>query len=126
MTESQQSVRLDDEQASAADIGNAMQLACPADPPRTIDAPPRRPQIFFIFAADEALEVDSPDYIVRLHEVQSGKRNRDCCGPASFGDTSFRGPHSVPAGITVTRAGVRTLLFRDQSVALRAQRLNSN
>jgi len=34
--------------------------------------------------------------VVRLHEVQSGKRNADRHCPTFFRDSSFRCPHSVP------------------------------
>src|SRR5260370_21551891 len=95
-----------------------------ADPRGAIDAPPGRPQVFFILAADESLEVDPPDHIVRPHEVQSRKRNRDGGRPAAFRQTSFRGPYPVPPGIAVARARVCALLFRNQRVALCPQRIN--
>src|SRR5216683_6838038 len=124
MAESRQSVRLDDEQASTADVGNSLQLASMTDPRGTIDAPPGRPEIFFIFAPDKTFKVDAPSDIARLHEIQGGKWDSHGGRPTPFCNTGFGGPDSVPSRVAIASAGICALLFGNQSVALRAQRIN--
>src|SRR5205814_358839 len=69
MTETQKPIRLDDEQASAADFGDPVQLPRLTDPRSPVGASPTRPELFFIFATNEPLEIDAPYNVARAHEV---------------------------------------------------------
>src|SRR5215469_11661627 len=121
MAEPRQPVRFHNEQPSAADVRDALQITSSANAPRSVNAAPRRPQILFVLATDETFEINTPSHVARLHEVQSRKGNCDCGGPALRRDSSFRGPYPIPPGITVACARVGTLFFCDQRVALRPQ-----
>ena len=66
---------------------------------------PRTPQIFLILAADETLEVDAPDHIARMHEIQRRKRDANCSRPALGSDAGFRGPHAIPTGVAIAAVG---------------------
>src|SRR4029077_8016744 len=85
---------------------------------------PGGPQILLVLAADEALEVDPPNHIGGLHEVQGRKRNCDGSGPALFCAASLRDPYSIPSGIAVAHARLCAPLLCDQGIALRAQRID--
>jgi len=61
--------------------------------------------------ADETLEVDSPDHIPGLHEIEGRKWNSDGRGPALLRNARFGGPNGIPAGITVSLIALRPLLF---------------
>src|SRR5439155_21263417 len=41
------------------------------------DAPPARPQVFFVLSADKTLEINSPNDVTRLHEIQRREGNPD-------------------------------------------------
>src|SRR5215470_15083684 len=109
MTEACESVRLDDEKAPTADIGNSAQFTRLADFVCAKRPAPGGPQILLILAANKALEIYAPLYFVRLHEIQRGKGNRYGCRPAESGNARFRSPNTVPAGITVGAVIVRLL-----------------
>src|SRR5215469_15006020 len=124
MAEARQPIRLHNEQPAASDIGDAVQVAGSADPRSAVDTAPGRPKIFFILATDEALEVNSPRHIARLHKIQRGKWNSNRCRPTLLGNPSFGRPDPVPSGVAIASAGVCAPLFGDQSVALCTQRID--
>lgn len=70
MRETSEPVRFDDKQASAADVRDAVQLSSLADPRSAMNSPPARPDVFLILAANKALEVNPPNHVVRLHEIE--------------------------------------------------------
>src|ERR1041385_5837921 len=99
-----------------------MQLPGLADPSYSIDSPPSRPEVLLILATDEAFEVDAPDNVARLHEIQGGEWNRDCCGPAFLCNPGLGNPDSIPSRIAIS---VRVnLLLGNQGIALGAQRVH--
>src|ERR1051326_5314542 len=122
MAESSERIGFDDEQPAAANVGNAAQFARLADFSRAECAPPSTPQVFFILAANETLEVDAPDHLLRAHEVQSGERNLHGCSPAIFCLPRFRSPDAIPSGVAVL-GFADLLLVGNQRIALRAQRI---
>src|SRR5215470_710094 len=69
MAEAGQPIRFHDEEATAADVRDATQVARLTDARSAVNATPSRPQVFFVLSANEAFEVDSPDHVVRMHEV---------------------------------------------------------
>src|SRR6266568_1263068 len=98
-----------------------MQFSGLADPRSSVSAPPSRPEIFFVLSADEAFEIDGPNNVARLHEVQRGKRNGDGGRPALFCDASLGSPHAVPAGVAVPSVCICALFLGNQSIPLSAQ-----
>src|SRR5437667_10162933 len=84
--------------------------------------PIARPEVFFVFAPDEALEVQTPDHVLGLREIQRGEGNPNCGCPASAYDPGLRGPNTVPSGVIVLPFGAA--LFSDEAVALGAQRID--
>ena len=124
MTITDEPVRLDVEEATAPDIRYSMQLAGLADSGSPEDAPPARPQILFILAPDETFEVDPPDDVLRLHEIQAGKRNSHGRRPTLFRDSRFRSPNPIPSRVAIASATICALLFGNQSVSLCAQGIN--
>src|SRR5215469_6990520 len=82
---------------------------------------PTRPEILFVLAPDEPFEVDPPDHVTRLHEVECGEGNADGKIPAFLPDSSFGGPDSIPAGIPIAEACVGSLLLGNQGVSLGAK-----
>src|SRR5260370_2922825 len=121
MSETSKCVGLNDEQATTPDLRNAVQLTSLTDSGSAIDALPPGPEILFVAAPDKALEVDAPNHISRLHEIQRRKRNTDCCSPPDLRDAGLGGPDTIPTGITITVIG--GLLFGDQSISLPAYRI---
>src|SRR6185437_10732085 len=101
MAETGEPVRLDDEKATASNIGDASQFAGLADPSSAVDAPPSRPEILFVLSSDESLEVDAPYDIAGLHEVQGRKRNGDCGRPSACRNAGLGSPNTVPTGVTI-------------------------
>src|ERR1019366_2222590 len=101
MLEAQQAVRFDHEQPAAADVGDAVQFSGLADARCAIHPAPARPEIFLVLAADEALEIDTPDDVIRFHEIQRRKRNGNSGCPTKLGDAGFGSPDPVPAGVTI-------------------------
>src|SRR5258708_11296497 len=83
---------------------------------------PAAPSVLFVFAPNEPLEVHSPDDILRLHEIQRGKRYGNGRSPSISPYPCFGSPDSIPAGITVL--GVPHLFVGYESVSLRAQRID--
>src|SRR5437667_3721705 len=124
MTKADEPVWFDYEQATAADFGDPVQFSGLANPGSTIDAPPARPKVFFVLPADESFEVDTPNHILRLHEVQRRKRNSHRGRPALLCDTTFGCPNAVPAGVPISRTAICALLFGNQSIALGPQRID--
>src|SRR5215470_8809730 len=124
MAEAGQPIGFHYEEATAANVRDAPQVARLTDALSAINATPGGPKVFFVFSPNEAFEVDAPNHVVRLHEVQCGKWNGNRGSPPVFVDTRFRGPYAVPTGIAVARARISALLFCDQRVPLRAQRID--
>ena len=63
MVESPERIRFDDEKATTADSCDPAQFARLANFVRTEGSPPAAPQILFVLAADESLEVKALDDI---------------------------------------------------------------
>ena len=82
VAESTQCIRLDDEEAPAANLGNAPQFTRLADLGHAKDALPARPQVFFVLSPDKALEIHSPNDVTRLHEIQRREWNTDSGCPS--------------------------------------------
>ena len=114
-------MRLDNKQSAAADLADAAQFSSFGNFSDTKDAEVRRPEVLFVLAPDEALEVQAPCDVLRLCEIQSGKRDADSSGPPRGGYLRFRGPHTIPTGIEVLT--LRAVLFSDQTICLGAQRV---
>ena len=123
MAKADQPVGLNDEQPATTNLRDAAKLAGLADLCGSVSSTPSRPEVFFVLPADEALKVDSPNYVARLHEIQSGERNRDRGCPALLGNPSLGSPDAIPARVTVSSAPVRALFLRDQRIALSAERI---
>src|SRR5258708_11051579 len=118
MSETSKSVGLNNEQTPTHNNRNAMQFASLSDSGSAIDALPTGPEILFVPAPDKTLEVNAPNHISRLHEIQRRKRNADGCSPSVFRDAGLGGPDTIPTRITITVFG--GLLFGDQSISLGA------
>src|SRR5205823_13769861 len=95
-----------------------MQLSRLADARCAVGTSPARPHIFFVLATDKSFEVDSPDHISRLHEVERGEGYSHRCGPPIFRDSGLRSPNSVPTRIAVALTLFGTLLFCNQRITL--------
>ena len=119
MTEPTQQIWLYHEKPAAADFRNAVEFAGFTDLAHPEYPAPAAPQILLVLAPDESFEIDSPNHILRLHEIQRGKRNGDGGGPAVRCDAAFRSPDAIPPGIAISR--ITPLFFGNQAVALRAQ-----
>src|SRR5258707_1165375 len=83
---------------------------------------PATPQVLFVFAANEPLEVHSPDDISRLHEIQRGKRYGNGHSPSISPYPCFGSPDSIPAGVAVLC--IPGLFVGDESVSLSAERID--
>src|SRR6266446_74593 len=123
MTETSQPVRFHDEQTATANCRDSVQLAGLADLVHAKRPAPRGPQVLFVLSTNETLEVDAPDDFIGLHEVQRRKRNGDGGGPAQRSDARLGNPHAVPSGVAVAAVILRRLFVSNQSVALRAERI---
>jgi hypothetical protein len=99
-----------------------MQLSGLTDALHTIHTLPSRPGIVLILTANEALEVDPPSHIVRLHEIQGRERDGSGRSPTVFADPSLRSKNAVPSRVTIIIA-TGVLLFGNQSVTLRSSGL---
>ncbi len=69
MAETDQAIWFHYKETPVADFGNSMQFAGLADSCGSIRSSSTRPKIFFVFAADEAFEIDAPNNVPRAHEV---------------------------------------------------------
>src|SRR5207249_10054838 len=87
-----QPVELNDEQPATTNLRDAAKLAGLADLCGSVSSTPSRPEVFFVLPTDEALKVDSPNYVARLHEFQCGERNRDRGYTAMLGNPSIGSP----------------------------------
>src|ERR1035441_3346651 len=96
-----QSVRLDDEQAPAADVVDAMQLPRLADLVGAEYSMPGAPKVLLVLAANESLEVQAPYDVAGLHQIKRRKRDGNGSRPAILRDASLRGPNSIPPAIAV-------------------------
>src|SRR5207245_8030072 len=84
------------------------------------------PQSLLIIAPHETLEVDSPNHITRLHEIQRRKWNLDSRRPALGRYPGLRRPNAIPARVSVSlvaAAILQPLLVRNEAVSLGSQRI---
>src|SRR5215469_3998712 len=100
-----------------------MQLASLADFVCTKRPTPRGPEVLFVLSTNETFEVDAPDDFIGLHEVQSRKRNGDSGGPSLRGNACLGYPNAVPTGVPIAAVILRRLFVSNQSIALRAERI---
>ena len=122
MVETTKSIWLDDKQAPATDIVDAMQFTRLTDFIGTECSTPGAPEVFFVLSTNESLEVQPPNDIIGMHEIERRKRNGHRGRPSVLSDTSFRGPDSVPTRVAVL--GVASLFVGNHSVSLRAERVD--
>ena len=111
-------IRLHNEQSSASDVLDAFKVSRLRYLRYPKRAPVRFPQVSLVLSADESFEIHTPQDIRGMCEIQRGKWNFDCGGPAIGSDLGVRGPNPVPAGIEVN-FGVVSLFFDDEAVDLR-------
>src|SRR5207245_2762250 len=78
--------------------------------------------VLLILATDKTLEIEPPDHVPRLHEVERREGNLDGSCPSIGGNMCHRHPHSIPTRVEVRITGLTS--FVDESVALRSQRIN--
>src|SRR6266699_1137039 len=126
MTETAKCVGLHDEQTATANFGDSMQLAALTDFQDSKTAPPASPQILLILATDETFEVDSPNDIMRLHEIQRRKWNLDGRRPALGRYAGLRRPNAIPARVSVSlvaAAILQPLLICNEAISLGSQRI---
>src|SRR5438270_1804087 len=124
MTEAGQSIRFHNKQPAASDVRHAVEFASAANSGCPKSSSPTRPEVLLVFSANKSLEVDTPDDILRLHEIQCGKRNSNCGCPALLRDAGFRCPHAIPARIAVSFVTLSSLFFGDYGVPLGTLRIN--
>src|SRR5439155_21669625 len=116
-----QHVRFQNEEPAAADVADACQCPVLRNLGNTECPAISAPEILARHRRGEQVEVDSPDDILRLREIQSGEGNADGGGPPDVADARRRCPHAVPSGIKILPFGA--FLFGNQSVELRAERV---
>src|SRR5215472_9876676 len=124
MIEASQAIRLQDDQTSAADFRDSVQLAGLADFQDAETSPPRCPQILLILPANETLEIDSPNNVMGLHEIECRKRNSDRRRPAFARDACLRCPNTIPSGVSiplVAAAVLQTAFVCNEAVTLGSQ-----
>src|SRR5215469_557814 len=123
VTESGQPVWLDYEQSAASDVGNTVQFSGLTDPCRPKSPPPTGPEILFVLTTDKTFEVDTPDHVLRLHEIQSRERNSNRGYPPLPRNAGCRSPNAIPARVTIACVAFRALLLGNQRVTLRTERV---
>src|SRR5438094_639992 len=111
-----------DEEPTASDVRDAMQFASLRDLGNAKHTPVARPQVFLVLAPNKALEVQTPNRVLGPREIQRGEGNPNRGGPAGAGDPGLRCPNAIPSGVIVLAFGAA--LFRDQAVALGAERID--
>src|SRR5258708_24896225 len=84
MTKAPECVRFNNEEPSAANICDSVQFACLADFGDSECSTPAAPQVLFVLAANEALEIDSPYHVARAHDIQRRKWNPHRGRPSVF------------------------------------------
>src|SRR5712691_9513909 len=96
-----QPVWLYNEELSAPDVGDAAEFPSLRNLRNSERSPVGAPQVLFVFSANESLEIQSPDDVLRLREIQSREGNLHSCRPPVRGNQSFRGPHPIPSRIEI-------------------------
>src|SRR5438876_4730305 len=120
---SREGVRLNDKQPSASYILDTSQVSRLRYLGNAKCSSIRRPQVFFVLAPDEALEIESPKHFFGMREIQSRERYFYGDGPAITDDTRVRAPHPIPTSIEID-VRVVFLLFDDQAIHLCPQRID--
>src|SRR5262245_58611223 len=92
-------VGFDDEETATFDALESLQSSCLRDAPEIENSARAGPFVFFVFAADEAAEVETPGTYRSAAEVEGTKRNVEGCRPAIGGDFCGGGPEAVPARV---------------------------
>ena len=70
MVETAKSIWLDDKQAPAADAADAMQFTRLTDLIGAERSTPGAPEVFLVLAANESLEVQPPNDVIGMHEIE--------------------------------------------------------
>src|SRR5258708_29472422 len=101
----------DDEHSPSSDVGNTEQLSGLAYSGGTKNPPPDSPEILFVLASYKTFEVDTPNDIPRLHEIESVKRNSNSSRPTFFRNPRIGCPDAIPTGVSVPT--IASLFFRN-------------
>src|SRR5579859_5987252 len=117
--DTRQSVRLNNEKPATANVRDATEFTGLRNLSDAKNSPVCCPQVFFVLAPDKAFEVETPNNILGLGEIQRGEGNPHCCCPALVGDSGGGSPNTIPPRVIVLPFGVA--FFCNQTVALSAK-----